>query len=86
MKTDNIKKTTASSVIALFPDSIEGQDLFLKKLIDEVLGGYISASLVEFRMWCFEDTIRRYRANERIKAALDKEAEKYAEIDGELPF
>ena|GEM_PF-4103595 len=72
-----MEEMTVTGLVTLFPSTQREQDVFVGKLIDSVLAGYISPLTVDAQMKNIEQVVKRYRSDARINECLQRETEKY---------
>jgi hypothetical protein len=64
-------------LINSFPQSIAERKIFIQKVVDEILDGFLNPLDCELALKNLEDTISLIRKNEQVKEALMSEANKY---------
>lgn len=70
---------TALSTITVLPSTKEQRSLFVTKAVDEILDGNNNPLQIEIMLKAAQDTIEEIRKDNRVKMAVQKEADKYPE-------
>jgi len=66
-----------SGVLSLMPETKEQQNVFVEKLVADVTDGNIDPLKAEVIVCNLESVCKKYRADQRVKDAVMREAEKY---------
>lgn len=67
---------TVSSLVAAFPETKSEIELFVSKMVENALDGFVSPLQMEAQLACMEKVVKDIRSNAEFKSAVLSEAEK----------
>ncbi len=70
---------TALSTLSILPSTKEQRESFVINAVNEILSGNVNPLTVEIMLKAAQDTIEEIRKNNRVKIAVQNEADKYSE-------
>lgn len=70
---------TALSTLSILPNTKEQRESFVINAVNEILSGNVNPLDVEIMLKAAQDTIEEIRKNNRVKLAVQSEADKYPE-------
>lgn len=74
-----MEEMTVSGLVSLFPETKSEILLFVDKMVDNALDGWVNPLQTEAQLACMEKVVKDIRANKDFKNAVLSEAEKYGQ-------